>query len=132
MKNNFFKLIICILINIFIFNSLCAEDEFEFNITEIDITDNGDLILGSRLNYSDFRSQNDTVFASEPGNQGGPLKVNNLQTDKTSCYPQNALQPDDLLPDKQAQEFNDKYSTRHIRVRCLFYICIQLYDKWLL
>ena len=61
------------------------------------------------LNYSDFRAQNDTVFASEPGNQGGPLKVNNLQTDKTSCYPQNALQPEDLLPDKQAQEFNDKY-----------------------
>ena len=48
MKNNFLKLIIFILINIFVFNSLYAEDEFKFNITEIDITENGDLILGSK------------------------------------------------------------------------------------
>ena len=48
MKNNFFKLIICSLINIFIFNSLYAEDEFKFNITEIEITENGELILGSK------------------------------------------------------------------------------------
>ena len=48
MKNNFFKLIICILINIFIFYPLYAEEEFEFKITEIDITENGDLILGSK------------------------------------------------------------------------------------
>ncbi len=48
MKNNFFKLIIYILINIFIFNSLCAEDEFKFNITEIDITENGNIIIGSK------------------------------------------------------------------------------------
>ena len=48
MKNNFFKLIICIFINIFIFNSLYAEDEFRFNVTEIDITENGELILGSK------------------------------------------------------------------------------------
>ncbi len=48
MKNNFFKLITYILINIFIFNYLYAEDEFEFNITEIDITENGNIILGSK------------------------------------------------------------------------------------
>ncbi len=48
MRNNFFKLIICILINIFIFNPLYAVDELEFNITEIDITENGNLILGSK------------------------------------------------------------------------------------
>ena len=48
MKNNFFKLITCILMNIFIFSSLNAEDEFKFNITEIDITENGNIILGSK------------------------------------------------------------------------------------
>ena len=48
MKNNFFILIICLLINIFYFNPLYAEDEFKFNITEIDITKNGELILGSK------------------------------------------------------------------------------------
>ena len=48
MKNNFFKLAIYILINIFIFNSLCAEDEFEFNITEIDITDKLIKVLGKK------------------------------------------------------------------------------------
>ena len=48
MKNNFFKIITCILLNILIFNSLYAEDEFKFNITEIDITENGNIILGSK------------------------------------------------------------------------------------
>ena len=45
MKNNFFILIICLLIYIFHFNPLYAEDEFKFNITEIEITENGELIL---------------------------------------------------------------------------------------
>ena len=48
MKNNFFILIICLLIYIFHFNPLYAEDEFKFNITEIEITENGELILGSK------------------------------------------------------------------------------------
>ena len=36
------------MINVFIFNPLYAEDEFKFNITEIDIKENGELILGSK------------------------------------------------------------------------------------
>ena len=48
MKNSFSILIICLLISIFDFNPLYAEDEFKFNITEVDITENGELILGSK------------------------------------------------------------------------------------
>ena len=48
MKNNFLILIIYLLINIFDFNPLYAEDEFKFNITEIEIIENGELILGSK------------------------------------------------------------------------------------
>ncbi len=48
MKNNFFKFLTCILINIFIFNSSYAEDELKFNITEIDIIENGNVILGAK------------------------------------------------------------------------------------
>ncbi len=48
MKNNFLKLIIYVLLNILIHNSLFAEEDFKFNITEIDIIENGNLILGSK------------------------------------------------------------------------------------
>ena len=63
------------------------------------------------LDYGNYQG-NSNVFASEAGEQGGPLSVNNLQTDKTSCYPQNTLTPDDLLPkgqSKQIQDFNNQY-----------------------
>ena len=48
MKNNFLKLITYILINICIFNYLYAEDELSFDITEIDIIESGNVILGSK------------------------------------------------------------------------------------
>ena len=44
MKNNFLKLITYILINICIFNYSYAEDELSFDITEIDIIENGNVI----------------------------------------------------------------------------------------
>tara|TARA_Y100000389_G_scaffold141300_1_gene139151 strand:+ start:160 stop:777 length:618 start_codon:yes stop_codon:yes gene_type:complete len=70
--------------------------------------------MGSNMpmDYGNYQGVGSNVFASEPGDQGGPLKVNNLQTDKTSCYPQNTLTPADLLPSgqsKQIQDFNNQY-----------------------
>ena len=41
-----------------------------------------------------------------------PLRVQGLSTDATSCYPQNTLTPDDLLPQgqsKQIQDFENQY-----------------------
>ena len=40
MKNSFLILVIYLLINIFNINPLYAENEFKFNITEIEITEN--------------------------------------------------------------------------------------------
>ena len=57
-------------------------------------------------------SSDNMVFASESNNNEKPLSVKGLSTDKTSCYPQNTLTPDDLLPKdnkKQIQDFNNNY-----------------------
>ena len=73
-------------------------------------------IEGMTLNAYDannVNNMNNMVYASDNElEKENFLKVNNLQTDKTSCYPQNSLTPDDLLPknkSKQIQDFNNQF-----------------------
>ena len=54
------------------------------------------------------------VSASEEGRNERYLPVSGITTQPTSCYPQNTLGPDDLLPSgssKQIQDFNNTYPT---------------------
>jgi LPS-assembly protein len=48
MKNKFLNFIITLLISISVFDYSIAQDEFKFNITEIEISDDGNLIIGSK------------------------------------------------------------------------------------
>ena len=48
MKNNFLTFFLSLLISIFVFNFSIAEEQFKFNITEIEISDDGNLIIGSK------------------------------------------------------------------------------------
>ena len=48
MKNNFIKLIFFIFFGIFSYEQSNASDEFTFNVTQIDIKNNGNLIVGSK------------------------------------------------------------------------------------
>ena len=48
MKNNFLTFFLSLLISICVLNYSIAEEQFKFNITEIEISDDGNLIIGSK------------------------------------------------------------------------------------
>ena len=48
MKNNFYKFFIYFILFIIFINNSNAE-QFKFNITEIEIAENGNLIIGSKM-----------------------------------------------------------------------------------
>ena len=48
MKNSPIKFLLLIISSIMFLNFAYAEDQFKFNITEIEITENGNLIIGSK------------------------------------------------------------------------------------
>ena len=48
MKNNLIKFLLLSLLGIIFFNFSNAEEQFKFNVTELEITDNGNLIVGSK------------------------------------------------------------------------------------
>ena len=54
---------------------------------------------------------NNSLYAGEDINKDNaqevPLRVQGLSTDKTSCYPQNTLKPNDLLPKGQSDQIQD-------------------------
>ena len=49
MKNNFYKFFIYFILFIIFINNSNAEEQFKFNITEIEIAENGNLIIGSKM-----------------------------------------------------------------------------------
>ena len=46
MKNKFFIIYIIFIINLILISELKAEEEFDFNVTEIEILENGNKIIG--------------------------------------------------------------------------------------
>jgi len=48
MQNNFIKFIIILTINFFIFQNITANEQFNFEISEIEILENGNKIQGIR------------------------------------------------------------------------------------
>ena len=47
MKNNIFKIILILISNFFIQN-VCYSDQFNFDVTEIEITENGNKFIGKK------------------------------------------------------------------------------------
>ena len=47
MKNNILKIILILILNLFIQN-ICYSDQFNFDVTEIEITENGNKFIGKK------------------------------------------------------------------------------------
>jgi len=47
MKSNIFKIILILILNLFIQN-ICYSDQFNFDVTEIEITENGNKFIGKK------------------------------------------------------------------------------------
>ena len=61
MKNKFVKLVFFIFIEIILINSSSAEEQFKFNITQIDITEDGNLIIGSQNGKAETNDGNEII-----------------------------------------------------------------------
>ncbi len=63
MKNKFFIIYIIFIINLILISELKAEEEFDFNVTEIEILDNGNKIIGK--NRGEISSQDGITISAD-------------------------------------------------------------------
>ena len=90
---------ILLLVGIYVLKDVCG--------IKLPFLDNTEGFEGSSLTEDSGQ-----VVASEEGRNEKYLPVSGITTQPTSCYPQNTLGPDDLLPSgssKQIQDFNNTY-----------------------
>ena len=70
MQNKFLSILLIFLINIILISPVVAENEFDFNITEIEVSNNGNKIIGK--NRGDISTSN-----------GVTISANSFEYDKT-------------------------------------------------
>ena len=61
MINNFIKIILFLLTSMFFTTFLNGEEQFKFNVTQIDITEDGNLIVGSKNGRAETDDGNEII-----------------------------------------------------------------------
>ena len=102
--SNIFLYVLVALVGLYILKTSCG-----INIPLLDqVFDRTEPFENEVQGTGKFASNNNQVVSSEPlGNNAENLPVSGINRTPTSCYPQNTLKPEDLLPTETSKAVQD-------------------------